>query len=79
MVTVGVLVSTAATAQLKTQTPSGAGSFTTWVIGLLMLTYGLFGSATTGVFQEKLFARSVKGLVSVMEGVSQPVQSVLLS
>ena len=54
-VTLGVLISTTTTAKLKSSGESG--DINTWFIGLLMLGYGLFGSATTGVFQEKLFAK----------------------
>ena len=54
-VTLGVLISTVATAKLKSDDKNP--DLTTWIIGLLMLAYGLFGSASMGVFQEKLFAR----------------------
>ena len=54
-VTLGVLISTTTTAKLKGG--EGGSKLHTWFIGLLMLGYGLFGSATTGVFQEKLFNR----------------------
>ena len=54
MVTVGVLLSTAATAQLKTSGET-SGDLGRWSFGMLLLLFGLFGSATTGVFQEKLF------------------------
>ena len=54
-VTAGVLLSTIATARLKSQDDLKP-DMNRWIIGMLMLLYGLFGSATTGVFQEKLFA-----------------------
>ena len=56
-VTLGVVISTTTTAKLKSGAGPGEGDLHTWLVGLLMLAYGLFGSATTGVFQEKLFAR----------------------
>ena len=56
MVTVGVLLSTAATAKLKNKEGSEA-ELGRWAFGMLLLLFGLFGSATTGVFQEKLFAQ----------------------
>ena len=57
IVTLGVVISTTTTAKLKSGEGQGEGDLHTWLVGLLMLGYGLFGSATTGVFQEKLFAR----------------------
>ena len=56
LVTIGVLVSTAETATIKTQN-NPTGDITTWLTGISLLAYGLFGSATMGVFQEKLFGR----------------------
>ena len=56
-VTLGVIISTTTTAKLKSAGEEGESELHTWFIGLLMLGYGLFGSATTGVFQEKLFNR----------------------
>lgn len=57
MVTLGVLISTLATAKIKTSDESTNSDLRIWFVGMLMLGYGLFGSATTGVFQEKLFNR----------------------
>lgn len=57
IVTLGVVISTTTTARLKSGGEGGDGDLHTWFIGLFMLGYGLFGSATTGVFQEKLFSR----------------------
>ena len=55
-ITIGVILSTVATASVKSadeRTPD----LSRWTIGMSMLLYGLFGSATTGVFQEKLFEK----------------------
>ena len=56
MVTVGIIVATLASADLKKNSSDDA-TFGVWIIGITMLTYALFGSAVMGVFQEKLFAK----------------------
>ena len=56
MVTVGIIVATLASADLK-KNSSDEATFSVWLIGITMLTYALFGSAVMGVFQEKLFAQ----------------------
>ena len=59
MVTSGIILATLASADQKRSADEVAdnGGFGTWMVGISMLTYALFGSAVMGVFQEKVFSQ----------------------
>ncbi|XP_042226392.1 UDP-xylose and UDP-N-acetylglucosamine transporter-like [Homarus americanus] len=63
MITLGTIICTFASAEHLEEEPAdseGFSSFTTWLMGIAILTFALFMSARMGIYQECLYTKHGK-------------------